>query len=97
MTFRFLPPAQAELVEGITYYAGINSELGARFEEAVAAALRLLVAHPERGAPRPAKLRRWLVKDFPFAIIYRASEVDVLIIAVAHQRKRPEYWQRRVE
>lgn len=96
MTFRFLPPAQAELFEGISYYAAISAELGLRFEQAIADAVRGAVAHPERGAPRSKNTRRWLVKGFPFGVIFRASEVEVLVVAIAHQRKRPEYWAHRV-
>jgi toxin ParE1/3/4 len=97
MMFRFLPPAEAELLEGISYYAAIESELGVRFEQAVAEAVRKLVTHPERGAPRSKSTRRWLVKSFPFGIIYSVSESEVLIIAIAHQRKLPEYWAGRIE
>ena len=96
MTFRFLPPAQAELLEGISYYSTIRAELGLRFEQAVADAVRSAVAHPERGAPRSKNTRRWLVKGFPFGIIYRVNEAGLLVVAVAHQRKRPEYWVQRV-
>ena len=96
MTFRFLPPAQAELLEGISYYSAIRAELGLRFEQAVADAVRGAVAHPERGAPRSKNTRRWLVKGFPFGVIYRANEAEVLVVALAHQRKRPEYWVQRV-
>ena len=92
MTFRFLPPAEEELLEAISYYAAIQSKLGIRFEEAVAEAVRNLVVNPERGAPRSRSTRRWLVKSFPFGVINRVSESEILIVAVAHQRKRPEYW-----
>ncbi len=96
MTFRFLPPAQAELLEGITYYSAIRAELGLRFEKAVADAVRSAVARPEHGAPRSKNTRRWLVHGFPFAVIYRASEAELLVVAVAHQRRQPEYWAGRV-
>ena len=65
MIFRFLPPAEAELLEGISYYSVVRPELGSRFEQAVAEAVRrAAVAHPERGAPRSKSTRRWLVKAF---------------------------------
>ena len=96
MIFRFLPHAQAELLEGVSYYSAIRAELGLRFEQAVADAVRSAVAHPERGAPRSKNTRRWLVKGFPFGVIYRANEAEVLVVAVAHQRRQPEYWARRV-
>ena len=95
MTFRFLPPAQAELLEGISYDSAIRAQLGLRFEQAVSDAVRSAVAHPERGAPRSKNTRRWLVRGFPFRVIYRANEAEVLVVAVAHQRKQPEYWAQR--
>ena len=96
MNFRFLASAQAELLETISYYSASNGALGLRFEQAVANAVRGAVAHPERGAPRSRNTRRWLVKGFPFGVICRASEHEVLVVAVAHQRKQPEYWSRRL-
>lgn len=96
MIFRFLPPAQAELIAGIEYLAAINAALGLRFEQAIAEAVRGAVAHPDRGAPRSNNTRRWLVKSVPFGVIYRKSDAEVLIVAIAHQRKQPEYWARRV-
>ena len=96
MNFRFLASAQAELLETISYYSAINGALGLRFEQAVANAVRGAVAHPERGAPRSQNTRRWLVKGFPFGVIYRGSEHEVLVVAVAHQRKKPGYWSRRL-
>ena len=95
--FRFLQPAEAELFKEISYYAAIRPELGARFEQAVADAVRAAVAKPERSAPRSKNTRRWLVKGFPFCVIYRVSRDEVLIAAVAHLRRRPDYWASRLE
>ena len=95
MNFRFLAPAEAELLEAIAYYAAIRAELGVRFEEAVSSAARDVVARPKHGAPRSRNMRRWLVKGFPYSLIYRAHKSEVVIVAVAHQRRRPEYWVRR--
>ena len=95
MTFRFLAPAEAELLEAIAYYAAIRADLGVRFKEAVSSAVRDAVTRPKHGAPRSGNMRRWLVKGFPYSLIYRASEDEVVIVAVAHQRRRPEYWAQR--
>ena len=95
MIFRFLAPAEAELLEAIAYYATIRTDLGVRFEEAVSVAVRDAVAHPAHGAPRSRNTRRRLVKGFPFSVIYRTNETEVVVVAVAHQRRRPEYWAQR--
>ena len=81
--------------EAITYYAEINAELGARFEQEVENSVRAAAAHPERGTPRSRNTRRWLVKGFPFGVIDREGEHEILVVALAHQRKQPEYWERR--
>ena len=88
MSFRFLAPAEAELLEAISYYSSIKAELGLRFEREVSIAVRCAVAHPERGAPRSKSTRRWLVKGFPFGVIYRETPDDILVVAVAHERKK---------
>jgi plasmid stabilization system protein ParE len=96
MIFQFLPPAEAELLEAVAYYAAFRPDLGVRFEQAVSHAVRSAIAHPERGAPRSRSTRRWRVTGFPFGVIYRASPEEVVIVAIAHERKRPEYWVCRV-
>jgi len=38
-------------------------------------------------------MRIRLVEKYPYALMYRVSGKDVLILAVAHQRRRPGYWK----
>jgi len=38
------------------------------------------------------ELRRHLVRKFPFGILYRIEPEKIVIIAVAHLRRRPGYW-----
>lgn len=97
MSFRFLPLAEAELREAISHYSVIRPELGAKFEQAVAETVRSAARHPLHGAPRSKATRRWLVKDFPFSVVYRVDETGILIVAIAHQRRKPEYWTVRVK
>ena len=59
MTFRFLPPAEAELLEGISYYSAIRPELGSRFEQAIAEAVRNAVAHPCATREKQVTERGW--------------------------------------
>jgi hypothetical protein len=37
-----------------------------------------------------------LVKGFPFSIVYRVSDVELLVVAVAPHRQRPGYWLPRI-
>lgn len=94
--FRFLPQAQAEYFEQVAYYGRIRLDLGLRFADAVADAVRAAAQNPEIGAPRSRNTRRRLVKGFPFAVIYAVRGDEILVVAVADGRRRPDYWASRI-
>ena len=50
---------------------------------------------PEAGASYEEDSRRVLFHRFPFELIYRVEADAVVVIAVAHQRRRPGYWKSR--
>jgi len=39
--------------------------------------------------------RRYLLQRFPFSVVYRVEARRILIVAVAHARRRPSYWRSR--
>jgi len=51
-----------------------------------------LAWHPLGGAIRRCQMRR-----FPYGIIYEASKDEIVIIAIAHLHRKPDYWRSRVE
>jgi len=82
-----LPAALAELGDAAAFYAAsANAELGLAF---------VILANPKIGAVFRSSRRRYLLRRFPYSVIYQLSENDIRIIAVAHQRRRPNYWVRR--
>ena len=94
---RFLPAAEVELLREVAYYANARAGAGLRFQAAVEAAVARAANHPLGGAPSFKETRSILVKGFPFSIVYRPSVHELLIVAVAPHRKRPQYWSGRVE
>jgi plasmid stabilization system protein ParE len=84
------------LLDEINYYGAAQNGLGVRFERAVAEAVRRAVANPEHGAPRSRNTKPLLVKGFPFSVIYRADDREVLIVAIADSRRKPDYWAKRM-
>lgn len=93
---RFLPPAEAELLHEVEYYSSARAGTGVRFQAAVEAALERAARHPLGGAPSPKSTRSVLVKGFPFSVVYRANELELLVVAVAPHRRRPGYWVARI-
>ena len=41
--------------------------------------------------------RKFTLQRFPFNIFYRTAETEIVIVAVAHQKRRPGYWFNRVK
>lgn len=94
---RFHPAARSELLDAATYYEEQADGLGGQFIDEAQRVAAVLEASPGLGAPVVGNddLRRWPLRRFPYYMIYRASVDDLLILAVAHERRRPRYWSER--
>jgi plasmid stabilization system protein ParE len=92
---RFLPEAAAEFEEAARFYEEAQPGLGQAFTDEIERAVDRLTRFPESGTPLGNTVRAALVRNFPFWVVYRASASEAVILAVAHQRRRPGYWRRR--
>jgi toxin ParE1/3/4 len=96
---RQLAAVRAELAEAAAWYEDRRFGLGDDFYDAYERALGAIAEAPSRW-PRVAKIaddvRRVPMHDFPYLVIYTVRERDVLIVALAHMKRRPGYWRRRV-
>jgi plasmid stabilization system protein ParE len=89
--YSFHPEAEAELA-GATLF---GSAWGAFETEVERTVSMIREQHPEAGSRAGLPHRRMLVRRFPYWIVYRADQDSVLVLAVAHQRRRPGYWRPR--
>lgn len=96
MTLQFHPAAIDESVEAASYYDHQQLGFGTKFEEALQAGLDAIMEAPSRWPIQTSKTRRYLLKRFPYAIVYLLHEDVVKIIAVMHLRRRPGYWADRL-
>lgn len=94
---RFLPAAEIEFLKEVAYYSKARIGTGIRFQAAVQAAVARAATHPLGGAPSFKETRSILVKGFPFNVVYRPSQHEVLVVAIAPHRKRPQYWASRID
>lgn len=58
--------------------------------------VQLIATHPESGSPHWLGTRRIQVWRFPPGVVYTERGDEIVVLAVAHHRRRPEYWLRRV-
>lgn len=93
----FHPEALAELEEAAKYYASQEPGLGEEFVRAIDQQCSRLHANPALGQTAGRKgLRRLVNRHFPYSLFYHVTEERIVILAVAHQRRRPGYWIHRI-
>ena len=97
MKLEFHPQAEMELIEEAAYYELQVPGLGKRFEAEVWHATDFLLEYPEIGHPADPNLRKFVLNRFPFTLYYSVTSDVLRIEVVAHQRRRPGYWQSRVD
>jgi len=93
--YKFHPDADVELEEAALFYESRMAGLGKSFAAEVDRTIALVRQFPEAGSPVGPKRRRVLVARYPYSIVYRQDQNAIVIVAVAHQRRRPGYWRRR--
>jgi hypothetical protein len=87
--------AARELEEATVFYESRVAGLGRSFLEEVESTISLIERFPNAGATISRNLRRVSLDRFPYSIVYRRSAEMLVIIAVAHHRRRPGYWRAR--
>lgn len=95
LSITFRPEARAELVEAWAWYEeqrpGLGDELAACVEAAIGKAAR----QPDAYAVVHEGVRRVLVRRFPYGVFYVVEAGELLVLAIAHGRRRPHYWRDR--
>ena len=89
------PLARRELFEGADFYEREVAGLGEIFLDGIEAALQQIRTHPRSGPVIREQTRKCRVSRFPYNLIYRIESDRLLIVAVAHHKRRPHYWARR--
>src|SRR5262249_6121105 len=92
---RLFPEAEAEVVASERWYAQRSPTAAAAFLAEVDAALVRIGETPESWPPYRRGTRRFILRRFPFSVVYRIEDDVVYVVAIAHAKRRPEYWRRR--
>jgi toxin ParE1/3/4 len=88
--------AVGDVKSAVAWYRKRSPKAAGNFIEEVRRAAETILVSPERWPPGVNNTRRFLLWRFPFSIIYSEHESAVMIWAVAHANRRPEYWQNRL-
>jgi len=94
---RFHPKAAEELEAAASYYEGKRLGLGALFTAEAKKTKDRIVELPTAAREVRESIRHRSIHRFPYVLYYSAEEGEILVVAVAHKRRRPEYWAERLK
>lgn len=92
---RLLPEARVEFDMATDWYERQRAGLGTRFVARVRAVLDRIAVDPERHAAVYLDVRKVLVPNFPYVVLYRAEPSEILVISVFHTSRDPSAWKTR--
>ena len=85
-------PALAELHDAAAFYTlKANVELGLAFVAEFERAANLVLVNPLLGPVFRGNRRRYILRRFPYSIIYQVAAGELRILSIAHHRRRPSY------
>ncbi len=95
------PEARAELADATFWYEERRVGLGDEFVTAILHIFKQLSEAPALFPPWPDMsmrvpiIRRAVTPRFPFVVAFEVHEQHVLVLAIAHSKRRPLYWLER--
>lgn len=96
MEIRFLTVAETEVDEAVAYYNRELDGLGTQFLIDLREAVERIARLPHAWHPLSERTRRCRTRRFPYGIIYQVRQDTILVVAVAHLHRKPNYWRDRV-
>jgi len=95
MIYWFHEDAEREFLESIDYYEECEAGLGLRFSKEIYATINRICEYPYAWEKIDTKTRRSLANKFPYGVLYRISNNEILIMAVMNLHRMPNYWKKR--
>lgn len=88
----FTKLAGRELEDAIHYYEVEYPGLGKRFRSEVKKAVLRITEYPLAWSVERGDIRKCLLHKFPYKLLYAVEDDHIVVIAVAHQHRKPDYW-----
>jgi plasmid stabilization system protein ParE len=94
---RLRPEAEREIEEAFDYYLGESPRIAGRFLDEIASSLKKIQRDPQLYPAYTRNTRRRVLGSFPFSVIYQETKEIILIVAIAHAKRREGSWTKRLK
>jgi hypothetical protein len=95
MQVQILREAETEFWEAVTEYEQLEHGLGLRFKDEVQSHIKAIRKHPTLPRIRESNYRRVNLRIFPFYLAYVIRAETIYVVAIAHSKRKPDYWKKR--
>ncbi len=92
----FHEAASLEFEAAFEWYLERSEPVASRFADELNRAVSQISESPQRWSLGVHGTRRFLLRRFPFAVVYRELPSIVQVLAVAHGHRKPGYWKQRL-
>ena len=90
------PDAAAEAGTAVQWYRERNEAAANAFLAELDRAMKMIAERPQMWPEYVGGTRRFLLRHFPFSVVYRRRSENIQVIAIAHGRRKPGYWKNRI-
>ena len=91
----YLAGARADFDESFDWYRERSVGAAIGFASAVEEAMDKIIADPGRFPSTHAGCRFCTLKRYPFRLVFLDETDRLVVVAIAHAKRRPGYWRRR--
>jgi len=89
--------AEKDISDAVFWYEEQMKGLGTRFLFSVDTAIQSIQRNPNTYPKVYKEFRRILIQRFPFGIYYFIENNTIIVIAVYHEKRKPDDWMMRIE
>ena len=93
---RIQSQAQQEINEAFDWYFKRNPEAADAFLTEIGASLAQIASRPQLYPAYTKNSRKCVLANFPYSVIFQEKDDFILVVAVAHAKRRPGYWRGRI-
>jgi plasmid stabilization system protein ParE len=87
--------ARADIVDALTWYEANAAEIVPQLINALRTVLLRIAENPQQFSPSAYGTRRALLRRFPYLVIFRETEQEVVVVALFHTSRNPRALRRR--
>jgi len=95
-TLRIRFEAREEIASAFEWYFERSPKAAEAFLAEVEASLAKIVSFPQLQPPYTRNTRKRVLERFPYSVIFQERNDIILVIAIAHAKRRPGYWAKRL-